>query len=263
MSYSEENIKKIKEKYADVDYIYRQLMLKLSRVHSKLTNEKAREYLMQGVGRRLTIFTKSLQNIFRIFPVEKTYRLPKDDLTDLYINLHAFFVNISGILDNLGWIFVYENDLLGSPKEGKITKLGVGLFNKKTQVHLKAEFKAYIKSDRIQAWYKEYLKDYRDTLVHRIPLYVPPAALTKKEQDEFREMEKQLWNHGLKLWDYSSSEDFLKHDEMIEKQSQLGQACTLFAHSFNEGSKPVFLHAQILADFITIGDIINKYFVDF
>jgi hypothetical protein len=33
------------------------------------------------------------------------------DFSDLDINLHAFFVNISGILDNLGWVFVYENDL--------------------------------------------------------------------------------------------------------------------------------------------------------
>ena len=252
MAYSEENIKEIKKKYADVVNIHMQLMLKLSRFQSRLTNEKAREYLMQGVGRRLNVFSKSLQNIFRIFPVEKTDLLSKDDLTDLYINLHAFFVNISGILDNLAWIFVYEKNLFGNKKDGKIDKHGVGLFNIKTQAFLKPKFKAYIKSERTQTWHKEYLKNFRDALVHRIPVYVPPAALTKEEQEEYIEIGKQLW-----VWDYDSPEAFLKQDEMIEKLNQLGQACTFFAHSLDEGGKPYSLHGQILADFITIEDIIT------
>lgn len=48
MVYDEENVIKIKEKYAGIHHIYEQLMLKLLHLRSKLTNEKACEYLMQG-----------------------------------------------------------------------------------------------------------------------------------------------------------------------------------------------------------------------
>ena len=252
MVYDEENIKKIKEKYAEIDHVYTRLVLNLSHLRLKLTNEKACEYLVQGVGRRLNILTRCLHNIFKIFPVEKTDLLPRDDLTDLDINLHAFFVNISGILDNLGWVFVYENDLFGSSEEGKIAKLGVGLFNKKTQIHLKPELNNYLKSKKMQTWYTEYSKNYRDALAHRIPLYVPPSALNKEEQEEYMLLEMQLW-------DFNSLEAILQHDEILDKQSKLGRACPLFAHSLNEGSPPLFLHAQVIADFVTIEEIINKF----
>jgi hypothetical protein len=252
MAYDEENIKKIKEKFAEIDHVYTRLVLKLSQLRLKLKNEEACEYLVQGVGRRLNILTRCLHNIFKIFPVEKTDLLPRDDLTDLDINLHAFFVNISGILDNLGWVFVYENDLFGSSEEGKITKFGVGLFNKKTQIHLKPELNTYLKSKKMKTWYIEYSKNYRDALAHRIPLYVPPSALNKEEQEEYMLLEKQLSN-------FNSVGAILQHDEILDKQSKLGRACPLFAHSLNEGSTPLFLHAQVMADFLTIDEIINKF----
>ena len=252
MYYDKENIKKIKAKYSEVDHIYMQLMLKLSHMRSDLKSEKACEYLMQGVGRRLNILTRCIKNIFKIFPVEKTDLLIKDDLTDLDINLHAFFVNISGILDNLGWVFVHENCLFGSPKEGKINKRGVGLFNKKTQTHLRPELNEYLNSESMQAWYKEYSKNYRDALAHRIPLYVPPSALNNEEKEEYMLLEK-------KLWDFSSLEVMLRHEEIRKKQSQLGRACPLFAHSLNEGGKSLFLHAQVIADFLTIDEVITKF----
>ena len=252
MSYGEKNIIEIKKQYDDIGHIHRQLILKLSCLRSKLTNEKACEYLVQGVGRRLNILTKCLQNIFRIFPVEKTDLLPRDDLTDLDINLHAFFVNISGIFDNLGWVFVYENDLFGNPKEGKINRHGVGLFNEKTQTHLMPELNTYLNSDRMQTWYTEYSKNFRDALAHRIPLYVPPSALNKEDKDKYMLLEKQLA-------DFSSLETISQQVQVLEKQSQLGRACPLFTHSLNEESNHIFLHAQVIADFKTVDEIINKF----
>lgn len=252
MIYGEENVKNIKEDYAEIDHIYTRLMLKLSDLRLKLTNERAREYLVQGVCRRLNILTRCIHNIFKIFPVEKTDLLPRDDLTDLDINLHAFFINISGILDNLGWVFVYENDLFGSRKEGKIPKREVGLFNKKTQIHLKPELNNYLKSEIIETWYTEYSKNYRDALAHRIPLYVPPSALNKEQQEEYMLLKKQLW-------DFNSSEAISQHDEIRDKLSKLGQACPCFAYSLNEENDPMFLHAQVLVDFVTIKEIIDKF----
>jgi len=252
MAYSEENTRKIKEEYDGIDAIYNRLKFDIASFDSKLKNKKSHEYLLEGVSRRLGILARCIRNIFRIFPVEKKDLLSRDDLTDLAINLHAFVVNISGIIDNLGWVFVYENDLFGSPKEGKIDKNGVGLFNKKTQAHLGPDLNTYLKSDRMKTWYTEYSKNYRDALAHRIPLYVPPSALNKKEKEEYMLLEKQLW-------DYSSSETISQHDQIRKKQSQLGQPCRLIMHSFGEKSKFIFFHPQVIADFMTIEEIINKF----
>lgn len=251
MAYDRENTRLILEKYDEVDHMHGELMSKLLSVGLKLTNEKASEYLMQGVSRRLNILARCLHNIFRIFPIEKTDLLPKDDLTDLNINLHAFFVNISGLFDNLAWVFVHENNLFGSSKEGKINKNGVGLFKKKTQKHFNAKFNEYLKSGSMRSWHTEYSKNYRDALAHRIPLYVPPAALNDKETEEYVSLHSQL--------DYSSLEFIKRNNEILEKISNMGRACFLFTHSYEEACKHFYLHAQVIADFTTIEETIDKF----
>ena len=62
-----------------------------------------------------------------------------------------------------------------------------------------------------------------------------------------------------KLWDFNSFESISRDNEIIERQNQLGQACPLFAHSLGEGAKPVFLHAQVTANYLTIEEIITKF----
>jgi hypothetical protein len=173
-------------------------------------------------------------------------------LTDININLHAFYINISGILDNLAWVFVCEKDLGGNPTDGKIDKKGVGLFHKNTQAHLGPKIKEYLQSDSTQAWHAGYLKNFRDALAHRIPLYVPPVALNDEETDEYKLLQRQLM-------DFSSIEIILQHDEIWEKLGLLGRACPFFAHSFREESRPIFLHAQVIADFMTIDEIVKMF----
>ena len=136
MTYSEDSIKEIHEKYGEINQIYEKLFFQLDSIRQKLTNETAREYTIKGVCRRLNTLRRCINNIFTVFPPQKVEILATNDLVDVNINLHAFFINTAGVFDNLAWVFVYENDLLGNPKEGKINKHGVGLFNKKTQDHL-------------------------------------------------------------------------------------------------------------------------------
>jgi hypothetical protein len=69
-------------------------------------NERAREYLRSGVGRRLRVLHRTLSNMFELFPVETVQPLDRDDLDDAQINLHAFIMNLYGLFDNLAWAFV-------------------------------------------------------------------------------------------------------------------------------------------------------------
>ncbi len=130
--YTEEAILEIKRKYDEISSIRVELTIKIGEFSLKLKNEKSREYLMAGVNRRLNVLARCIENIFEIFPVDRSELLARDELTDLDINLHAFFVNVSGILDNLAWVFVCENELLGKSKEGKLTKNNIGLFKEET-----------------------------------------------------------------------------------------------------------------------------------
>ena len=253
MTYSTENLVEIYEKYREINNTHDKLLLGLMSFQQTLKNEKARKYLMRGVGRRLKTLTRCISNIFIIFPPERIQHLPKDELTDIDINLHAFFINIAGIFDNLAWVFTYENDLLG-----KIPRSRVGLFNKETQFFFKTELNGYLNSNTIKLWYETYSKSYRDSLAHRIPLYVPPSLLNKDEEKEYQNIEEQI-----QALDFSKERDTDKHDELRNKRQALGRVSHFFAHSLNEGSRPVYLHAQVLSDFMTVEEVIDKFCKNF
>jgi hypothetical protein len=254
MPYDERSLKEITAKYQNTGRTRDRLMLRLMSLLAKLTNVKAKEYLMQGAGRRLNIVTRCIENIFRIFPIGQIEQLARHELTDLGINLHAFFVNISGLFDNLGWVFVFEHDLLGKRKDGKLERNDVGLFKRETQIRLPEALRTYLQSDHLRAWYSEYSKNYRDALAHRIPLYVPPSILSGADQEKYLELEAQLLT--LDLTEYENRKIY---DDILEQQKQLGQASPFFAHSVGEEGRPVFLHAQVIADYATIEEVVTKF----
>lgn len=72
----------------------------------------------------------------------------------------------------------------------------------------------------IGSWHRQYAKEYRDALAHRIAPYVPPVELTKEE------VARNL-------------------------QLQLGTASPFFSHDINpdEEGKWVVLHGQLLCRF--------------
>ncbi len=200
------------------------ILLARSTFEPRLKNEKAREYLMQGVGRRLKTLTRCINNIFTTFPPGQVEHLSKEALTDIDINLHAFFINVAGIFDNLAWVFVYENDLLGKSKEGKIPRDWVGLFNEETQKHLKVELRDYLNTDSMKSWYRSYSKSYRDTLAHRIPLYVPPSLLSEADAKEYQIIEEQIQALG-----FSTLGDIDKSHELRDRQKILDER-VIFLH---------------------------------
>lgn len=253
MLYDESSANDIMEKYSQLYQHRRKLLLQLMSLAPSLKNQKANEYLMQGVGRRLDILGRCIDNVFVIFPITRRKRLLSTEMTDLGINLHAFFVNVSGILDNLGWVFAYEAGLVKNYNGGKLQKHDVGIFNKKTQIFLPERLVTYLSSKRLVAWYSEYCKNYRDTLAHRIPLYVPPAILNKKEQEQYFAIQKEIDE-----LDLSRLENHAIYEKRTSKQKALGQVAPFFAHSLEEGCRPVMLHAQVVCDYLTVEEIISK-----
>jgi hypothetical protein len=242
----QDDIDKIKSELALITSRYSNLTIKLWKLFSKLKTEKAKEYLIHGVMRRLGIMMRSIENVFSIFPIERDMLLSMNELSDVDINLHAFLINIFGLLDNLAWVVIHEQQLTD-----KIDKKNVGLYENKTQVCFTEKFRSYLNSDRMKKWRNEYLKNYRDALSHRIPPYVPPKTLNPEQKTQ----EEQIEN---KIVECYKSLDLGAIDKLRKEQESIGDVCPYLCHALSE-NKAVVLHAQLIADFKTIEEIIEKY----
>jgi hypothetical protein len=106
----------------------------------------------------------------------------------------------------------------------------------------------------LRVWYSEYSKNYRDALAHRIPLYVPPSVLSGADREKYLELEAQL-----QTLDLTKYENFEIYEDIIEQQKQLGRASPFFAHSVGEEGRPMFLHAQVLADYATTEEVVQRF----
>ena len=254
MPYTEQNLNEIHEQFLLIEDKDKDLLLKLISLQETLKQDKAREFLIQGVCRRLKIVARCLKNIFEIFPPDRQDKLTMENLSDITINLHAFFINIAGIFDNLGWVFVLENGLEGKPKNNKLNRHGIGLFNINTQKHLNTNLVEYLNTEKIKSWYENYSKNYRDALAHRIPLYIPPSILNEGEGRRFKEIENVF-----KILDISQPVDAEIYDNLITEQRALGDIGTYFAHSMEDNGGPVLIHPQIICDFFTVEETIDKF----
>ncbi len=244
--YKQENIQKIKSELNTLRLRYLNLLSKIFGLSEKLKEEKAKEYLHHGVGRRLEVIERCIENIFSIFPIEREKLLRHEELIDVAINLHAFFVNIFGLLDNLAWVLIHEKRLAGT-----IDKKKIGLFKKETKEKFPSKFRQYLDSGPIKIWHDQYLINYRDALSHRIPLYVPPQTLNTEQKKKVEQIEN-------KITDCIRSQDFDVLDKLSNEQKNIGSICPFFIHALSE-NKYVVLHAQLIADFNTIEKIVEKY----
>ena len=106
----DEDIKNIEEDLILLKSRYIKLIDDLLKVAGVLKEEKAKEFLLHGVARRLDVIERCIENIYSIFPLRWETLLSREELKDVDINLHAFFVNIFGLLDNMAWVSVYERN---------------------------------------------------------------------------------------------------------------------------------------------------------
>lgn len=202
-----------------------------------------KEHLIYGVCRRLDVIRRSLSNMFLAFPPSQTEKLGEAEISNVQINLHAFCINVAGIFDNWAWAFTLHHDLLDEV-EGKH---GVGFFKKKLFRFLPPDLSSQVEATR--DWHDLYLKEYRDALAHRIPLYIPPFVLYGNEVDRYRELEQEKYESL-----FSNDFDPDQYEEISAALESMGSAGSVFLHSFDFGDtyKPVQLHPQVLCDCETV-----------
>ena len=132
-------------------------------------------------------------------------------------------------------------------------KKDAGLYKTETQKLLKDGVRDYLNAERMKKWHDEYLKNYRDALAHRIPLYVPPKRLSTPQN-------KQDANLDNEIREAIRNRDFSKMNSLQNEMDSVGDPAPFFVHSLSETEyKYVVLHAQVITDFGTVEEIVGEF----
>lgn len=247
MYYSDKALKELAAEYQSLDKKANKLFE--AYILRTFQNTRAREYATQGFARRIRIMVRCIKNVFQLLPPERTEVPSRDELSDATINIQSFVFNVFGSIDNLAWIWVSENGQKrpdGTPIPNKY--VGLGRENVSVLATLSEEFQEYLKG--LEPWFKE-IGNLRHALAHRIPLYVPPYVIEKKDEAAYRDLEA-------KMADAVKRHDFAEYDRLSTEQLKLGRFRPWVQHSFEEGATPIVFHAQMLSDFNTVDELGTK-----
>ncbi|MBO9355923.1 hypothetical protein GG851_18195 [Bordetella petrii] len=251
MAYTAEQIASLQQEQQKAVAALNKLLLTTVVAGEKQVNVQAKEYLLYGVGRRLKILRYGLSTIFRLFPPDTAKPIASDDLEAVQAALHAFVMNLYGTFENLAWAFVCRHDLIG--EIGHHRK--VGMFLGSTQRFLPQVLADYLSSETMTAWHTQYLKNYRDALAHRIPLYIPPLTFTDAEGKRYQELVcEEMACIEAERWEVL--------ERVRHEKTNLGSPCFVFWHGlFSEAdAKPMQLHPQLVSDVMTILEFGPLYF---
>ena len=256
MHYTPTALAKIEQQIHSLRFKHYDLVMNLQAFSGKMNNARAIEYLSNGVTRRLFIINRCVENIFRLFPPSRAEKLTNEDRLYLEISLHAFLINTYGVIENLALSLAFENELVSSAKPERQATYSVGFFKNDFREKLSPRLRTYLSGAKMLSWCNDYAKNFRDALAHRIPPYVPPSGLGKRDQRRFKKLSDSLT--VLSKQGYSE-----RYTATIDELVGLGKASPFYVHSFSEKSHFVYLHPQVIADFNTLEDLIKrvlKYF---
>ncbi len=243
--YTTEQVEKLSEVASTVKKRARNLIEQYYSLN--FTSNQAKEFALQGFGRRVSNLSSAIQQIYDAIPPDYQGTPSKEQRSSVEIGLHAFFANLAGCFDNLAWIYVYEKNLT-------IKNQYVGISHKHKQMlsYFSDSFRLCI--SEMESWFN-HLKSFRDSLVHRIPLYIPPYAVPDDKIDLYNELSARKFQIPK-----SFDEKYLEEQEEIEgKLGNIVRFEPVYNHSWIENPIPINFHAQVLADFATIEQLANDF----
>ncbi len=248
--FSEENIKKLIEAYCDIGEKYNTTLLALTTRQFK--EPKSAEFALHGFTRRIKTMKRCIDNIYEICPPNIERKPSWEELSDIVINLQSFILNVYGALDNLAWVWATEKRILNK-KDMPLLNTQIGFSSKYNYIResFSPAFKDYLNT--LDKWFS-HIEEFRHSLAHRIPLYVPPYTLSKEEIKRDQEIGK------LKIIALRKHK-FDEYERLDAEQEALGKFTPWMTHSFSEKSPQAVFHAQIIADWNTVIEI-AKHFLE-
>jgi hypothetical protein len=249
--FSKADLDRLSQQHADLGDRYSKLQDAI--LARTFKSARAQEYARQALGRRLDEMSRSIAFVFELLPPEKEDIPERDSRIAATMLLQSFFINVQGCLDNLAWIWVYETGL-EDPDGGEMRRglVGLGRDYRYLMKTFSDGFRTYVRG--LKKWMK-HISEFRDTVAHRIPLYIPPYIIDDKDVAEYNRLGQEV-NAAV------SRGDMEAYDTLRKQQDALGKYRPWMNHSPTEGSPVCVFHPQILQDFVTIDEITRKLFTE-
>ena len=244
MQYSDEELGQIYEDYGELRRKKSRLME--TYVSKQFRDERAVEYARHGFCRRIQIMAHCIEGVFETLPPERA-DVPEDEtVRDATVYLQAFVFNTFGSIDNLAHIWVSERQVKKADGTSLArTSIGFGKKCKRVMESLPEGFRDYL--NEIESWW-EYLRSFRDALAHRIPLYIPPSLVAHDKAEEYE-------RKGAEILDAIRRREYEEAEALENAQNEVISFLPVTTHSFEEQSRFVYFHCQMLADFNTVEEI--------
>jgi hypothetical protein len=205
--------------------------------------DRGAEFAKHGFCRRLDTLVRVIDQVYELLPPEQEDIPPRDDVIDATTAIQAFTMNAFGCLDNIAWIWVYEKNVKG--KHGvDLDPKSVGLGKKVVRDKLTQQFRDLL--DKRHNWFAN-LINFRDSLAHRIPLYIPPYTVPEANIEQYKQFDKQKWEEPAKS-------DPNEYEKVKAEQLKLCHFVPGMTHSIFEQAPQVEFHSQLLNDYVTIDE---------
>ena len=165
------------------------------------------------------------------------------------VYIQAFTFNAFACVDNLAWIWVCEQQL--TTDRGEAIPLSMVGLSKKCRIvrrSLPSDFQQHLKS--LDKWFDQ-LENFRHALAHRIPLYISPCVIPKRDVREYEALEQKMEKARRKG-------NLGRYERLKVLQKSLTRYQPEMMHSAEDKSKRVIFHPQLLADFDIICDLATR-----
>jgi hypothetical protein len=222
----------------------------VQKLKDMLKSDDSKEFLNEGVSRRLFMLKYNIDNISTIYNDQRTKAIDEEEKATLELNVNFFYANVCAILDCAAFVLAFEDPNYKIDRHNNKYLKKVGLFNKDfyekfDQLEDKLDLK------KLKPWYDEII-DLRHPVAHRIPLYFPDFY-TEEENRKIQEATNKYFAESVPTDDdlkepATLEEKTAKLNKLKEKREQAEQEwkkvrlentpfAGCFLHSYQESKK--------------------------
>ena len=136
-AYRSEHLNKLYSEIKDLRNQTAGVQILLGELAQRMKQPRAQMFANEGIGRRLPLVARCVQNIFQLYPPDTEMLLTREVCDDIAIHLHAFAINVYAIFDNIAWACMLEAG-------GSLPPLKVSPFKQECARFLPSDLKNYI-----------------------------------------------------------------------------------------------------------------------
>lgn len=215
--------------------------------------DKAHEFAMHGVCRRLYTMREAIDIVFEALPLELEGHPADQDRAKALVGLQAIIINTFGCADNLATVWVEQRDVRKA--NGNVLPpllIGFGAKCEDVRASFSQDFRDYL--DTRSDWF-DVMEKFRHGLAHRVPPYIPPYTVPEANLARDAAIDGEII-------EAARTHDFERVAALETEQRQLRVFAPIVTHSLWADAPVLGLHAQMLSDFATVTELADKVFAE-